>query len=358
MKCDNYMEELISAWLDGELEQEQAETVERHLGECADCREHMEILKELREELRACAVHMPAPEGFSGTVMARIAEQQRGRRETVVANWKRGIAAAAATVLIAFGSYGFVIQSGLNAGARVADNTGPKQVVEAPHNNKAAVPNEMAVPVEEPGEKPAGNSGVVKTGNSDTVNNKETSNRPQQEQANNGVRQPAEPREATATAAAGEKTPELVALLSIEKQRVIKSTLIKTRVEDMDTAGEQLKSLAGEYNANMRLVDSRDTAAGRLLAYELTVDRNKAEQLVSGLEKLGTVTVKDENNQDITSQYNKQVELYQSLEAQLKSSDNTEEQETIKARMNEIEQQLKQWDHQSGKHKIVIWLES
>ncbi|MBF7081562.1 zf-HC2 domain-containing protein [Desulfallas sp. Bu1-1] len=369
MKCDNYMQELISAWLDGELDRAEAETVEKHLGECTACREHLAFLKQIQAELRACALELPAPEGLSAAVMAQIAEpglpssarndkRRTWRLGSIVANWKRSIAAAAATVLIACGSYAAATHSGLTTGILVADKNKTRVAEINPDNNGTVAP------VNKPGndmetEPVVNNGNPGNPGNLDSTNNQDgngVNNTLPKTTEDNG-KQPEKFSTTSTPAVDVMQTPELVALLSVDKQRIIKSTLIKTRVEEPGTARERVNSLAGKYKASIRLTESQNTAGGSLIGYEITVDRNKADNLISELETIGTLVNKDESSKDIGGQYNKQVEQYQSLAAQLKRSDNVEEQERLSLRMNEIAQQLKAWDSSASKQTIVIWLE-
>jgi len=266
-------------------------------------------------------------------------------------HWKRGIAAAAATILVFCGSYGLATYAGLTTGTQVVDN-GQTQVAEIPNNNGAIAPvGELGSDAEM---TPANNNNPNNQG--ETGVESPPKGTPVETTDNNGKKPAVQ--ETSEPTASVEKNPELVALLSVDKQRLIQSTLIKTRVEEPEAAGKQVNSLAGQYQAGIRVVESQNTAGGSLLAYELTVDRNKTEQLVGGLEKLGVLTVKDESSKDISDQYNKQVEQYQSLDAQLKNSANAGEQEQLNLQMNEIAQQLKAWESEIGKHKIVIWLEN
>ncbi|TYO96577.1 anti-sigma factor family protein [Desulfallas thermosapovorans] len=380
MQCDNHIKEMISAWLDGELDQAQAEAVERHLGECTACREDLVILQEIQAELRACAMEIPAPEGFSAAVMSRIAEPEAGsqsltasgghnssrgrvgRWASAMANWKRGIAAAAATVLIACGSYAMATYSGLTEGTQLAGIN--KALIEKTEPGD----NETTAPVQEPGNDtetvPGGNNTPgdrvgEDTGpqNSNSENDHDV-NTPDNPSTGNGDSDTPPANQNTPNPATGtEQDPEIVALLSTEKQRLIESTLIKTRVEEPETVREQVNSLAGQHNANLRLMESRNTAGEKYLAYELTVDQSNAGQLIAGLERLGALQVKDKNSKDISDQYNNLVEQYQWLDAQLRSGASAGEQEKTQQRMNEIKQQLKDWESDTGKHKIVIWLE-
>jgi hypothetical protein len=75
--------ELLSAYLDGELEQERRAALEAHLGEDPECAGELERLRALVGALRGLAVERPAaapaPEEFLGGVQAKIRRRTHGR---------------------------------------------------------------------------------------------------------------------------------------------------------------------------------------------------------------------------------------------------------------------------------------
>ncbi len=72
--CED-VREAVSAWLDGELDQElEAETL-AHTSECEDCRSFLEICRVMSEDLRADIP--PVPETLIPGVMRRVAEERQ-----------------------------------------------------------------------------------------------------------------------------------------------------------------------------------------------------------------------------------------------------------------------------------------
>ncbi len=63
MKCD-LPRELLSGYLDGELDREQKEEVEQHLRECEECRNEIEELKRLDQQVRTSKIEEPSREFF------------------------------------------------------------------------------------------------------------------------------------------------------------------------------------------------------------------------------------------------------------------------------------------------------
>ena len=68
--------ESLSALLDGELDQREAEAVGRHLAGCFECRQELTRLADARQQLRAMTM-VPAPAGLAARTRARIGWQRR-----------------------------------------------------------------------------------------------------------------------------------------------------------------------------------------------------------------------------------------------------------------------------------------
>lgn len=92
-------EEQISALLDGELPEAEAQALTEHLAACGACRAYWEDLNVFRE-----AVVIPAPEGFTQLVMDRVAAaSQTEQRRRMPASWRRWGLLAACCTLAALG---------------------------------------------------------------------------------------------------------------------------------------------------------------------------------------------------------------------------------------------------------------
>ena len=72
--CED-VREAVSAWLDGELDQELEEETLAHTSECEDCRSFLEICRVMSEDLRADIP--PVPETLIPGVMRRVAEERQ-----------------------------------------------------------------------------------------------------------------------------------------------------------------------------------------------------------------------------------------------------------------------------------------
>lgn len=102
MNCEQMLE-LLSARLDGELNQTEEQAVQAHLEQCPECRALWEQISALQFSLDDLET-IPAPEDFAQGVMARV--RQESRRPKVVPLWKHrqvkalmGVAACAALIV-------------------------------------------------------------------------------------------------------------------------------------------------------------------------------------------------------------------------------------------------------------------
>ena len=105
MNCEQ-MTLLMSAWLDGELSEQEEKQMKEHLEQCPDCRALMEQLQTLHTSFTDLE-EIPAPEGFADSVMERIARESKPK---VVPLFKRpqmralSALAACAVLFVGFGS--------------------------------------------------------------------------------------------------------------------------------------------------------------------------------------------------------------------------------------------------------------
>lgn len=91
---------MLSAFLDGELGEDERAALLAHLETCEACRAELAALAAVHEAL-ADETDYPAPEGFADGVMARV--RAEGARRSSPRVWKRwaGLAACAAVIVLA-----------------------------------------------------------------------------------------------------------------------------------------------------------------------------------------------------------------------------------------------------------------
>ena len=126
MNCEQ-MTLLMSAWLDGELSEQEEQQMKEHLEQCPACRELMEQLQALHTSFSDLE-EIPAPEGFADSVMERIAKESKPK---VVPLFKRpqirALTAMAACVArcVGFGSLK------MGGGAKSEDAAAPAPMPES-----------------------------------------------------------------------------------------------------------------------------------------------------------------------------------------------------------------------------------
>ena len=98
MKCSEFMQ-LLDAWTDGELSEEQRAEMERHASQCASCREQWTAAEQLRSFLsrmdEEISVPLPAQAGWRGAIRA---EARRRRMKRIYG----AVSAVAAAVVAIF----------------------------------------------------------------------------------------------------------------------------------------------------------------------------------------------------------------------------------------------------------------
>jgi anti-sigma factor RsiW len=111
MSCEQF-EEQVSAYIDHELRDDEAETLFRHLGGCASCRKAMTVALDLRSGLRDQAPLL-APKELDEKVLSVAQSRQSWMPDRVaipVTMWQRRISmripvVAAVMFILLFGSF-------------------------------------------------------------------------------------------------------------------------------------------------------------------------------------------------------------------------------------------------------------
>jgi anti-sigma factor RsiW len=99
------MQELLHAYVDGELDLAHTLEVERHLQDCPACARACSEVRELRAALRARLPRYQPPGGLRGRIRTALRQQDRlgiGRRR-VLRRWHLVAVAASVAVLVAVG---------------------------------------------------------------------------------------------------------------------------------------------------------------------------------------------------------------------------------------------------------------
>jgi hypothetical protein len=96
MRCVE-MEELISAYANGELAQEPREQVEQHLSGCVDCQEKLANYQRVRQQLETLRVAPEAPD-IRASMISRIKSSKSQKRP--VSSWRRRVLIAVPVIAV------------------------------------------------------------------------------------------------------------------------------------------------------------------------------------------------------------------------------------------------------------------
>ena len=124
MKCCEEYTAALSAFADGELNENERNELLAHLEHCEACRDKLSelmILHTMFEELP----ELDAPEGFSERVLKRVHEEERAKKRSRRA-WPRVLAACFALVVISAAALNFLPRAGSDKAANetvAADNS-------------------------------------------------------------------------------------------------------------------------------------------------------------------------------------------------------------------------------------------
>lgn len=110
-------QERISALLDGQLPEQERQTLLAHLAECPACQMYLD--DQLAIQAALTSLEAPAPAGFADTVMARVAQTAQNspadgkpaKKVIPFPHWRRWAAVAACCALVLLGAAG--IHTGL-----------------------------------------------------------------------------------------------------------------------------------------------------------------------------------------------------------------------------------------------------
>lgn len=98
MNCKEFSD-LLDAFLDGELTEEQAEQMRRHAAECAECA----ALLALRRDLRALEDEVEVPDEFSASWREAVRAEATGSKRSPARAFRQSWMAAAAALVMIFG---------------------------------------------------------------------------------------------------------------------------------------------------------------------------------------------------------------------------------------------------------------
>jgi negative regulator of sigma E activity len=320
------IEPLLSPYLDGELMQHEAAEVKAHLARCARCNQDYHLMVQISGALQqAAAMEVPVPTGFTASLMERINNEEKvismpSRQQWWQQRWRQTVAGVAAAIMVAIGSLS------LTSGPiwQVAEN--PPATVQT--NNNGAVVNDP--------------------GNNMTV---------QSPDVNNGSVDPSvEPQNGSAVIAQNPPST-FEPLVLLNKERTLTTTFLQIKASDSSVALQQALDLAARYSAPVQNLGQQVNENGSSTVLQIMVAKASASDLFSDLTKLGSVTSKESNKNDITTQFADKLSQYQALVSQRAALKDSSQLESLDQKIKTLGNELKDWDLKAEQETIILVLE-
>jgi hypothetical protein len=284
---------------------------------------------------------------FKAGVVARIREtrQEPATRHSVVWDvirqhgWARGLAAAAVVLIMLTGAAKLPAVEGM-----LAQLT--RQPIVAFNPNPAPSLTQPATPAI--GQQPGTTSPGSATSPTRT-------NTPATSPSSNGVTktQSVQPQQPT-TPATG-RVPGNSGFAVSNKSMVISTTTLKVAVGDLAQARSDALDIANNCGAGLTSEQSAQDGNSNLLFLHFTVDSGTASAFLDNLSSLGSVVSKDTSNNDVTGDYNRTLDAYNTLLAQQAAADDND-QDQYTSQINFLKNELQNWSDASGKQVVMLWL--
>jgi len=351
MRCDE-MNMLILSHLDGTLSEHDEAVLAEHISDCAACARELSAQRRLSGALREFGLsEIQAPAEFSATVMAKLRAQNRRPAAWMPAAWRRNIAAAAAVLIIAGSS------AGVATGFKIADlgkmiglaGNNPPASVEAPGRLEGTATTTG-------GESPPAISIAQKPDDAGAQDARQEN--PSGSAGEGGLTEPNAGDNNTNTTGETSAAPPIEGpQVLLSSSLKVTSTLLKVAVDDLNEARIRAVSLAAGAGAATQVFQEQDDGK-KIVVLRLTVAFDNAAELTAGLNKLGAVVDRQDENRDITSLYNETLVQYSDLMSRKNLAKDSAERRQVEAQAASYKQQLDAWNAETGKRVITLWLES
>ncbi|MCI8341758.1 MAG: DUF4349 domain-containing protein [Firmicutes bacterium] len=285
MECDKYLE-MISLYIDGELNKQEQEELSKHMEVCENCKSEYENIKEVVNMLNKTE-YLPLPKGYHEKLMEKIEKEkvesvkftQRLNRK-ISMNKKYISIAAGFVVLAVVGIGGSGITKNMSGGGAASSETAPS----AQNFKKSAMPMEST------------EYSVQENSSYDTAAAEEMGISPTAVDDNASTEKMSENNSAYD--------------VNISERKNIKTSYISITVENFDTATEMIKNNAEASNGYVQNFNSyiyyEDRDSGISLksgSMTIRVDKNSYSSIKDAVKSIGEVLTEDEYVEDVTSQY-------------------------------------------------------
>lgn len=335
MNCRD-MKQLISPYLDGELEARDHLAVKLHLDGCSMCskdyREQLQISGMLKSMGRDI---IPAPAGFSHLVMEAVKTETRPERPAMVWKsaplaWKKYLAGAAAAAFLIFASAQWIIPT-----VQIAYH---HPAVQDRVNPDANITNHVP--------DASGDSTANQTtpGSGTTIPSDSQANQPLvvADNVNPG------------TSPSPSTNP---VLLSEENRNILTTMLMIQAAQDQGSALEKAESIAAENGAATDRMGQQIKGDVSYTLLKITVDRARGEVLMNRLSTLGTRIDFKQDQQDISQAYTQALEQFLSLSKKRGETQDSSEIKALDQQLASLQAQLNNWKLKAGVQTIVLWIQ-
>jgi hypothetical protein len=288
------------------------------------------------------STEIQAPAGLCEMVMGNIKTERRSFISRLPLAWRKGVAAAAALLLLAGGS--------LSLTFKFVDSA--KMLVLGPAPQTSVEPGATADPDGKETSLAMGPAGA-QTGQTTTPGDQ----LPTKEQpADNSLPGTSENTSVAPVITEGlTSTGQGTVLLS--DNMVITSTVLKYDVDDLTAAKIRAVALAAGAGAATQVFPEQD-GDKKIVVLRLTIDSGSAPGLIADFTSLGQLADRSDESHNVTSIYNETRVKYNDLQSRIIDTHDAEEKQQLETKAYAYEQQLEAWKAEAGKRIIMLWLES
>jgi hypothetical protein len=366
------VKQLFFPWLDEELPEKDVRALNKHLAECDLCAGEAFQLKAISAALQKMNEPVTPPEGFRVQVISRLqAELTDGQtgvstgqaagmevagrwRRGLDTGWKRGVATAAAFVLLLGGSAGIAARyvgtpGVLKPPALVAEKDPANRIASNQSGSGSVIP-----PVQPPVEtqKSPENSGPGENGGN-------------RRQGSSSVSQSIPgPLQQSAQKPGSNTTPQRVTATAepkifLNQSRTIESLLWKVNVMDLDAATGQLMTGAKVKGISYSVGHEIQLDNGRMVnIFRFEVPQPVADQFAGIIVGLGQVVSRDRNVRDISGEFTEKLDRYHGLLAERKIADGQQAKQ-LDTEIKRVGAELTAMDKEAREQLVfIVWLES
>jgi predicted anti-sigma-YlaC factor YlaD len=330
MNCDK-IRELLSPYLDEMTNEKETNLVKAHLDVCPECRHELEKIKAVCDFMRK----LPVPEvpgDFYHSLESRLTNEKFkyfGKKVLRTPKRKGWIAAGAAVLALAFGIYSSTLIQVSGFVASIKDRFDQKEqrpmMAVDDILRHSGVSLNIADNSVQPGKtNTENNSKVLPLGHEFLVSSVKTAVKP------------------------GTAGTPLIAQVDSCNTAVVTSKII---VNNIGSSVQQVIHIAAANDGEYEVLPSNSLAPQTLSVREIKalsikVDEEQSDKVLNQLNEVGITAPPVCNNIELTEQYNDAVKNINDLQQQI---DNIKSQEEVsatdQARLNELQEQLVQWNN-------------